>query len=378
MLELLLTVLSGRMRIPYDIIKLIKIFSNFPLLWNTYLLSLHQQKLFDIESESKGEYQPILNQIQFGFDIPFIITPNCLFSQCDLPNYVQEELKFCQIEFPKSQKWSLLFQFGRYKHTKNIVTPDAYRVAEQNVTEYTSNSTCYLTAMHCDGINHINNTINMHQFKLPLIEEYEYNTDFFPSCGIYSNHNQSFYVTTECGERLFQLDLKKPPTRCHWKNLSNKLLYKREGTAMCMVDNDRFISIIGGGSDENQPKSKHVELFALNCNVSIKLSDTNEAHGAAASSLYHKKYHKIILCGSENMELYDINKDKWVNLKALSKRAGCLMTISTENPNIIYSECFDPISGSLVLYQDDLRNDLPSQLVYKCQEAFQGYRVLRF
>ena len=159
-----------------------------------------------------------------------------------------------------------------------------------------------------------------------------------------------------------------------WKLLKGQYLkYPRVATGCCMVDNDRFIAVLGGahlnghtagngnggggGGGGNGQQQQHIfykefELFALNCHKVIQLKSMLNRR-LKPVTIYHPKFHKIIVGGGGNIfgggmeemvkgiEVYDINKDKWyqetvIGLMTVGNVGMYEMKISDINPNIIY------------------------------------------
>ena len=118
-----------------------------------------------------------------------------------------------------------------------------------------------------------------------------------------------------------------------WKQIGC-LLNKRSNTSLCMVDNDRFIAILGG----TLPKC--AELYALNCNKSIRIRNMIQPM-EYTKSIYHDKFHKIIVADRYNkgIQLYDINKDKWDIIQLQENMDDNYINdifICNENPNYLY------------------------------------------
>lgn len=141
-----------------------------------------------------------------------------------------------------------------------------------------------------------------------------------------------------------------------WEYLKGEYLkYPRVATGSCMIDNDRFIGIMGGahfGDGQQKRFYKEFELFALNCHKVIQLKSMLNRR-LKPCSIYHNKFHKVIVGGGGNIfgggqeeivkgiEIYDINKDYWfqqtmVGLMTIGNVGMYDMKISKINPNIIY------------------------------------------
>ena len=125
------------------------------------------------------------------------------------------------------------------------------------------------------------------------------------------------------------------------------LKYSRTWSSVCMVDNDRFISILGGIKHTVGYRKQTLdttplhaaELYALNCKKSIKIKNMIRAR-KNAHSFYHKEKHQIFIsgeCKMNGMECYDINKDKWsLVMDEVPFYFTRDMFISGDDPNIVF------------------------------------------
>ena len=158
---------------------------------------------------------------------------------------------------------------------------------------------------------------------------------------------------------VFILDCSQTDTKLEWKSAKNTSNYERSYGSVCMVDNDRFIAIIGAADSLN---SKHVELFPVDRGVCIPVKDMNVGKSKGFSE-YNSKYHNIITCGKvrlQGMEKYDIWKNEWMMLKKILPLERVIeMFIDDDNPNIVHMigvtghHCYDSFKG----YQIDMRMD---------------------
>ena len=302
----------------------------------------------------------------------------CIINNISLPFYLQKN----QYLYNKyndyqqnllSNNWSLIINIGGYNN-------------------YKQSAECHLTAFNrkClhDDINRYSHAYN---FELPRYPEPTSN----PSI-VYSENDQILYAMNGLtaghdwndirGRTIYSLNLSDQRTKyiddikddldelcsieslndykAHnwdWKIHSTKLKRMRFNTSACMVD-DRFIAILGGYRESK--KVNYGELYALNCDKSIWLR-TMINKRQNARSVYHDKYHKIIVGGEDvkdGIESYDINKDKWVMLKVdLNSPYNRLQNlfISHNNPNIVFLVGLD-LEYNVYLESMDIREEQPT------------------
>ena len=113
-----------------------------------------------------------------------------------------------------------------------------------------------------------------------------------------------------------------------WQYICPSPKMEHREKSLCMVDNDRFITVI-----END--SLQANLIGLNNGECQILKDMN-MRKRNIHSVYNETYDEIIVCGIERMERYDINKSKWMifNRKESFKEIMDVR-IYDGNPNIV-------------------------------------------
>eukprot|EP01083_Nonionella_stella_P005704 16472_1 len=155
---------------------------------------------------------------------------------------------------------------------------------------------------------------------------------------LYDKTDNVLYVTNADQNRIHSLALTdNTGNEPKWNELTNKLKYQRYRPSACMIDNDRFIGIVGGESPLRGIPLKKFEIFSKNANASIALKESTLHHDHDSTSLYHEMFHKVICgCGkSGGIEWYDINKDEWTVLCA-PLTSAVSMWKSPVNPNVLY------------------------------------------
>ena len=93
---------------------------------------------------------------------------------------------------------------------------------------------------------------------------------------------------------------------------------------------------------------------------------------------YNKNYHGIIACGrdiDEGMELYDINKDKWIFVKKRLPMMVHDMFLARDHPDIVYI-LGNKYGGSV--YQIDMRDRNTPCVPIVCDENVDSCDHIRF
>eukprot|EP01084_Bolivina_argentea_P283276 485100_1 len=212
----------------------------------------------------------------------------------------------------------------------------------------TISNDCYLTTFHSSSFLCTIPNIEPIEFQLPSIPVINVSNS---PCVIYSKIHNKLYAmhvinNTLKGNTLYSLDMNNKlidNKKWEWNKQSNNLMCMRQYASVCLMDNDRFIAIMGGIS-ENFNGSKFTELYSFNGNKSIRLNDMKQ-NKTDAASIYNKKLYKIIIFGKEgtynnnsSLEVYDINKDEWILYKCLDLTTNISkqLYISKSDPNIIF------------------------------------------
>ena len=321
---LFLEALSGRLHIPDDIVKIIAMFySNiYPLSTinfimkhsdTTFLLCYRQKdnlygytttflwQSYNVTSQKyysqivdKG-LQTKKNKMTFDID-PSIIIRNCrlpAFTANKFNNFPDNDHKISE-ELSSSRKWSLIFQFKG----------PSYAAARDNL---------YLSLFHYDLLTC--DICNIYQLSLP---KPPYISLYNPSI-VYDDNKQTLYAMhmgSHLDKSINKLNLNSIK-ELQWQQMDDLSIYRKKAS-VCMVDNNRFIGIFGGDIGFSKG-STLVELYAINCEKSIRLNDSNLEYMSNAKSLYNDKLHRIVLSEISGMrdsvEWYDINKDKWITHK---------------------------------------------------------------
>ena len=288
-------------------------------------------------------------------------------------------MKFYELDYPQSSKWSLMFQFGQNKSNHND---------NDNNPTIDNPETLYLSATHseflsyndthrvidCPLINY--DSFKMLQFRLPSMNKFRTYTQCRNVSMVYSRYNSILYMTTDF-RNLYSLDLTKSDSMCGWNDNTKNLFYRRTNMSLCLVDKDRFIAILGG-TDEDEylfETSKYAELYAINCDKSVALKEMNYGYGHDAVSIYHNKFHKIIIAENERMEWHDINKDKWIVLSSNNGQdKGRIIDICVDddNPNIVYITSFGRDGCGVRVYENDLRIKSGNSRIIESDEDISG------
>ena len=359
-LDILICGYCDHLILPKDIITLITSYYPTEFGYNLYLLSTHNLTLHKITSPyikydiKLNHYKFITNKYE-KYTAHFKSRPKCIINHTSLPPIIQssESVDYAQ-NIRESTRWSLIFQAKRQQY---LPAP----------------SWLYLTAIH--SYNMSDDTCMTYNFALPPItkeNKYKYGQSM-----IYNETNTTLYATGS--SNMYSLSFEDKNYK--WKRFKYPLRYKRANSALCMVDKDRFIAVIGGvKSDEERKRvwchrhpTKYAELLSLDCGISIKLKDMNRAKRNPLS-IYNDKYHEIIVSDeggyNNSLERYDLNKDEWISMMINDNYQDRFplkdvieMYIQQDNPNIInflgirQHELYNPTNPEdFVVYQLDSRN----------------------
>ena len=219
----------------------------------------------------------------------------------------------------------------------------------------------------------LKDTIDCFYMKLPTLFEprylsttIAYNNNYIINVGGYNTSIQS------CNE-ISMLDLNKSK----WKIL-NKMNTNRYITSLCFYDNDNLM--IMGGKARKSKFLKSCELYNINTNKMINISDMN-IERSKAGSLSIKELNKIIIAGglgtvntsmdktNKISELYDINKNAWHYINKKTKyfyEYPCILN-DYNNYNIIYivgNDGYGNLDLGNIEYCD-LRSNNPNWDTYK-------------
>ena len=310
--SLLINAFAEHLMIPKDIINMIKLYYSYGFNINTFLLSTIKRRLCNITTPNL--------QYQLQWDHNFYLgqsnlKPQCIVNHTSLPLFIQNaKPDYYTNSLWYSNNWSLLFQ---------TCSPSS------------------LTAIHSNSFN--NNCYIALDFPLPELHitasSLIYNPTNKTLYAMYLSVDSNIIYSLDCKQKLYPLK----PGWIQWEPARNRLCYKREHSSLCLIDKDRFIAVIGG-SMQSYPHyrlktSKKVELFAVNCEVSVPLQDMNVAK-AKGISRYNAKHHTIVTCGrarTDGMEIYDVNEDEWrMIVRELPFETLIEMFIDDNNANIVY------------------------------------------
>eukprot|EP01084_Bolivina_argentea_P294114 505985_1 len=247
----------------------------------------------------------------------------CTINNTPLPHTLYNQLKN---NYDNTNNWSMFIRIGGMKAYLDI--SDWGRHWRQ-----TPSNDCHLTAFNSSLLrqhSHSNrsHTYTAYDFELPSFPEY----CAYPSI-VYNKYNNILYAVNE--KKIYSLNMKyekhsvkqsywprswnipifsqQHSEQWNWKLVTDKLQYDRGTSTSCIVDN-KYIAIIGGLMNGTL-NNIYGELFALNCNKSIKIKKLIEKHELHSVCVYHKKLHKIVLFQNSNCNVYDINKDMWYNIE---------------------------------------------------------------
>eukprot|EP01084_Bolivina_argentea_P159892 278490_1 len=365
-IELLISGYSNEvLLVPTDIIREIKRYYHTFCI-DTFLLCSKNMKMYNISSSKR--YRADIKWI--GHRIT--INPQHIASYIQLPKYITHNNAKWNIpnEQLLSNNWCMMFQVGHDSKYPSYASTDEGIIKQ--IARKASNDTVNLTIMNKQSISG-NKCIGGYKFDLPLFPDYH----MYAAPSIVYNKSQKMLFAmnidtdiAKCKNVIDALNLNQ--TNLKWKRFAMNLTYQRYATSVCMVDNDRFISIVGGmdnTGNNHYETLETAELYALNCKKSIALKNMNKKK-SASSSIYHNLYHKIIVAGEKDhhgMEWFDINKDKWVTIMNTLPINLNNMFISNEDPNLVFiaGSCADMLGLGNVqilteeheLYQIDLRED---------------------
>ena len=303
--------------LPVDIINIIKLYLSYSLDINTFLLchrnlSLHsviepdKQYTMDIHHYSSNQNKTIHWTSQKQAPTNFKLDTSHITNQTFLPPILQPFFKNENYQnICSSNKWSLMFQIQKYHSFQQ-------QDKAWNHIQSLNGSSCYLTAIHPYFMS--NGSCKAFNFILPSFP-FDYKHPEDDVSFIYSRINKTLYAADH--HNIYTLNL-KTQMNMDWQTVANGLIYKNmTNRSLCMVDQDRFIAVIGGIEQTYRSKrSNYAELYALNCGLSIKLKDMN-CPRRDALSVYNQVYHEIIVCNSTGvacLERYDINKDEWIKM----------------------------------------------------------------
>ena len=203
----------------------------------------------------------------------------------------------------------------------------------------------HLTVFHPNDVN------NAYNFELPLFPEKQVN----PSV-IYNQNNEILYAMNGKsnnwdainGKTIYSLDFNSCTSNKKWKwnILCNNLKCMRFDTSLCLIDNNIFIM----GGSRGTYSLDYVELFNINSMQSIWLKNMNKKR-RNAFNFYHDKLHQIFVGSDNNLEYYDINKDKWVMIQSLTNFNYSNNYTAMNNAGNIWKSEYDPnvifISGRI-------------------------------
>eukprot|EP01084_Bolivina_argentea_P194979 334605_1 len=326
-LELLLSGYSQQLNIflPLDILKLVALYYQSPE-FDINIFSLCCSSLKILNLCTQQEKDTIIHYNDCGC-FEYLTNSHCIANQIQLPSFIQtvqntinsysffsqylQKQKVPLIELIpdhllSSNKWSIIFRIG-----SSLNKCDSY-----------------FTAFHRSSIKRITQDkvndwiMEGYNFKLPSFPTHN-TAEFgqFPSL-IYNKSDDILYgmnvYNTENNHKtqgVFSLKCNvKNTENWKWENQNVLLNFSRYETSLCMVDNDRFIAILGG-CDANYNAVSCAELYAINCRKSIPLPNMSLGCSRQIKSVYHKQFHRIIAADiNHGLEWYDINKDIWITI----------------------------------------------------------------
>ena len=342
--EVLLDAVSQRLsnRIPPEVAKLIQMFySKYGSNWDVFLFCPHGQNLYNITSQKYHNHLASnLDKSENLYSPQYPIHPNYIINNCKLPKYITKRLK---VDLNKnnqsnsqqlltSSHWSFVWQFEKEKSMVTLFHASQLSSTKAKTSfRYQPQPTC-----------------NIYQYLFPSFPS-DHDT-FLPSVTYSQQHQTLFTVHTPpyYSPFVYELYLNRGDLKPKWRK-SMRLsvnVYGKYARSLCMVDSDRFMAILSGSVIENENENENesiisTELYALNCNKSIKLSNLNGLHNARnINSLYNDRLHKIIACGEDRwIEVFDINKDKWIEIRTDEENTRSKIRqiwICQDNPYIIH------------------------------------------
>ena len=283
------------------------------------------------------------------------ITPHqyCFISNKNLPYHCYQTIcsdsKILNLKIA-NQNWTLVANIGGTFNENHFIQGNSstpllyfgYGAEESKDVHYTignPTNSCSLTAIHPylgdDAIN----------LPIPSIP-----IEFTNPNVIYSNIHNKMYIMNHKdpmhGKYIYSLDMSSTLNKINniwrWEFVTDTLKYKRRDTSICMVDQDKYIAILGG-KDLNGWKCNKVELYSLQCNTTIDLASMPiNSHATNGSSVYHAQNHQIIsVSPSYNLTVYEINKDHWhcsrvETPRDYGSRRPQRVYLSSSNPNVLY------------------------------------------
>lgn len=306
-MESLVAGLSCSLLIPKDIINLIELFYSNGISWDVYLClgDNPSMKLYNVASNKKYDIISSMGDKWFNsYRVSNDLNTTFIANHCDLPQYFANHLAKKQLDNIPRHNWSISFHFDNGYPFNACAKLFNASLISSNPSE---RSQCY-------------------QFKLMPLQNIWENR---PSMS-YSSERQIMYLTNvRENEEITKQGATYPGFRSVWQldlNHTEKpiqgflghLTINRYSTCTCLVDNNRFICVIGGIDRYSRTHCNNVELFAIDCRKSIEIKGVEyEFHDRSSRCIYHKEYHKIIICNKHaRLDAYDINKDKWMLINA--------------------------------------------------------------
>ena len=307
-----------------DVIKLIILYHGKSTLivcikpdWHPYkilsIVALDSNQCYNTHLHITSDNNPLApDQYQAAnFSTPYPILQKIISQKSSLPNYVKSAIKgcyenkseYCSDSLLSSNNWGLMFKFG--EETSNIV------------------------ALHPQFCNYRTNTYQGYSVLFP-------NTYRGQQAGsmkaVYNSYDHVLYHFHE--KQVYSLDLNMSPFK-NWKKWKDNTGFEvTHSASCCMVDNNRFIAVIGA----NNIKSY---ILALNeTKLAVPIADCCQI-GWYRKSMYHDKLHKIITVGDKSLEWYDFNKDKSLVIKScweddLLEGYPENIWYSSYNPRVLY------------------------------------------
>ena len=223
----------------------------------------------------------------------------CTINPTSLPTAIQSKLKISDTT-NNTKEWSMFFQNGD-KHNEYNLYSDK----------------CSLTSFNI-------NTNELKSVKLPTFP-----IQIREATSVYCEQTKTIYSLHSDTVYSLDLDWKVDKAKDEYENgwgwniFSGNLKHRRTNTCSCVVDN-KFIAIMGG--ERIAPNYDYkgyqilddcdsMELFAINSKQSIWLKDIQSGCDNRSKAVYHGDLYKIIVGEGNYCDVYDINKNEWMNVE---------------------------------------------------------------
>lgn len=362
--ESLLNYVSNRLYIPADVIELLKSFYCFkPLYWNVYLFNIRKSSLYNIVSQQECKFNHTFN---------IKPKPQIIVNNCKLPESISKKRSYFKMN-GLSCNWSCAYNDGiiNFFHTNTLTKSDGhyplkipslssvmqfnkYHNHTPSISYDATNSIVYATNLHkhMHSGPKIIRKLNLNQISKPLSLSLSVSATKHKRKGKkrklrwLKKKSQSLPAAETTKETVEPTQ--KHRTEARWEFVGY-LECARYDTCSCMVDNNKYIAIMGGyidvgdGAHTNKKTSHILELYDIQnqkCIIDNGFgAECEYEYGKVSRSLYHGELNKIIVCNEYGrMECYDMIQNEWMQIVSCQTEQRCLrqqIWICEDNPHIV-------------------------------------------